>query len=47
MKNLEDFGVQELNTKEMNDVNGGIFGLFIAVFALGFLWGLGEILFDS
>ncbi|GAA3657505.1 class IIb bacteriocin, lactobin A/cerein 7B family [Flavivirga jejuensis] len=28
MKNLENFGIQEMNTKEMKEVNGGFWGLF-------------------
>ena len=27
MKNLENFGVQELSDNEMNQVNGGLWGL--------------------
>ncbi len=27
MKNLENYGVQELNAMEINDVNGGFLGL--------------------
>lgn len=26
MKNLENYGVQEMNTKEIEEVNGGFFG---------------------
>ena len=31
MKNLENFGVQELNSREMEEVNGGIIPILIAV----------------
>tara|TARA_R110000868_G_scaffold172128_1_gene407942 strand:- start:2386 stop:2556 length:171 start_codon:yes stop_codon:yes gene_type:complete len=35
MKNLENFGVQELNTREMKEVNGGGW----LAYALGFMYG--------
>jgi lactobin A/cerein 7B family class IIb bacteriocin len=36
MKNLENFGVQELNTKEMEETNGGVAILgVLAVVAVG------------
>jgi lactobin A/cerein 7B family class IIb bacteriocin len=31
MKNLESLGVQELNTKEIKEINGGFLGILIAV----------------
>ena len=41
MKNLENFGVQELNAKELEEVSGGFFGLLLGVvFVTGLLWGL-------
>ena len=41
MKNLEKFGVQELSTKEMKDLSGGVvfaIFLFVAVVA-GLIYG--------
>jgi bacteriocin-like protein len=41
MKNLENFGVQELNAKELEEVSGGFLGLLLGVvFVTGLLWGL-------
>jgi lactobin A/cerein 7B family class IIb bacteriocin len=31
MRNLENLGVQELNTKEMKDINGGFLGILLVV----------------
>ena len=36
MKNLENYGVQVLNTKEIREVDGGIIGIIIAGIALGY-----------
>ncbi len=44
MKNLEKFGVQELGTQEMKNVNGG--GIFLLAVLLGVIvgaaFGIGE-----
>nr|WP_299031659.1 class IIb bacteriocin, lactobin A/cerein 7B family [uncultured Tenacibaculum sp.] len=51
MKNLKGFGVQELNAKELQEVEGGLIGLgiaaaglFLASFSAGWMVGtaLGE-----
>jgi lactobin A/cerein 7B family class IIb bacteriocin len=34
MKNLQNFGVQELNSKEMENINGGGFWTNLAILAL-------------
>ncbi|WP_271765640.1 hypothetical protein [Aquimarina algiphila] len=47
MKNLENFGVQELTIKEQETTEGGILGLFVLVAVAGFLWGLGQGLEDK
>tara|TARA_R110001606_G_scaffold397304_1_gene573415 strand:+ start:4352 stop:4552 length:201 start_codon:yes stop_codon:yes gene_type:complete len=31
MKNVQNFGVQELNTKEMKEISGGFWGVVIKV----------------
>jgi lactobin A/cerein 7B family class IIb bacteriocin len=36
MKNLENYGVQEMNTQEVKEVEGGIWPI-IAVWALGYM----------
>ncbi len=40
MKNLENFGVQEMNANEMEKVNGGFLGIIVLAFVTGFLWTL-------
>lgn len=35
MKNLENYGVQKMNTKEIRDTNGGDFGITLGLIALG------------
>ncbi|WP_321515209.1 hypothetical protein [Marinifilum fragile] len=30
MKDLKEFGVQEMNTKEIKEIDGGIFGAILA-----------------
>jgi hypothetical protein len=36
MKNIDNFGVKELNTKEIEEIQGGLMiGLCICLFALG------------
>lgn len=39
MKNLESFGVQELNTQELDQANGGgILGLMVFAFVAGYTY---------
>lgn len=47
MKNLETFGVQEMNTQELNQINGGILGPIVAAIAIAgaamkWAWDLGR-----
>jgi hypothetical protein len=39
LQNLENYGVQEMDAREMQTTEGGIFGLII-LFAIGLLFGL-------
>ncbi len=34
MKNLENYGVKELNTKDIKETDGGIFGAILAAAAI-------------
>ncbi|WP_160114073.1 MULTISPECIES: hypothetical protein [Aquimarina] len=48
MKNLENFGVQELTIKEQETTEGGfLLAVFAVVAVAGFLWGLGQGLDDK
>ena len=38
MKNLENYGVQELNTKEIKETNGGFWNFVIGAIAGGVLY---------
>ncbi|KAF9659147.1 hypothetical protein ABHQ57_01710 [Tenacibaculum sp. ZH5_bin.1] len=39
MKNLESFGVQELNSKEIKKIDGGVIGLIASAFWAGVAYG--------
>ena len=42
MKNLESFGVQELNAKEIRETDGGFAGWVVGAFLGSFLYGIVE-----
>tara|TARA_B110000090_G_C13151713_1_gene357966 strand:- start:13 stop:168 length:156 start_codon:yes stop_codon:yes gene_type:complete len=45
MKNLQSFGVQELNTKEIRETNGGAdlgLGAFLVITAFAIGWNIGQ-----
>ena len=45
--NLESFGVQEMNTKEMAEVQGGFLGFLLGAAAVGIaLWGIANFVKD-
>jgi len=39
MKTLENYGVLEMNTAEMKEIDGGVIGLLIAAFIMGLMVG--------
>ena len=47
MKNLENFGVQELDVKEIRETDGGIIGLLLSAFAMGVAYGYAKEKFES
>ena len=47
MKNLENYGVQELNAKEIRKTDGGIIGLIAVAFWVGVAYGYTKEKFES
>lgn len=47
MKNLENYGVQEMNAKEMKKTDGGILGLIAFAFIAGMAYGYTKEKFNS